>query len=196
MPHPFGFVLCERVGHFEFHVQSKSRPCFHDRLCFRLFNAAVFAHAADGMVSAAARCHTRAAQKLEDCRWRLRHPLAGPRRRRQHRRLVARRACTKSPRSHEVIAVRRQKSPPSKNASVGHPAEDSSDRAPSSGLYLRNGRGGLSFMALDVCRSCGLKQFHPSTGKCYVCKVEVRKGGTLFRVPEGYYADRNGNIYW
>jgi hypothetical protein len=49
-------------------------------------------------------------------------------------------------------------------------------------------------MALDVCPSCGLKQFNPSTRKCYVCRVEVRKDGTLFRVPDGYYADQNGNV--
>jgi hypothetical protein len=49
-------------------------------------------------------------------------------------------------------------------------------------------------MALEICPSCGKKQFNASSRKCYACRIEKRKDGTLVKVPEGYILDSNGNI--
>ncbi len=49
-------------------------------------------------------------------------------------------------------------------------------------------------MPLEVCLNCGKKQFNASSRKCYACKAEQRKDGTLVDVPAGYILDENGNI--
>ena len=49
-------------------------------------------------------------------------------------------------------------------------------------------------MTLGTCSSCGKKQFNASSRKCYACRTEQRKDGTLVHVPEGYILDENGNL--
>lgn len=47
---------------------------------------------------------------------------------------------------------------------------------------------------MEICPSCGKKQFNASTRKCHACGAEARRDGTLIRVPQGYHLDENGNI--